>query len=72
MTEPLFKVGDVVRYAPKWCAAGEEKYIHVVLELRQNPVTGGNRYLIETLNSLLTLHPTETVDEDMIIKEETP
>ena len=62
----MFNIGDVVRYRANWCSPGEEKYIHIVKEIRLNPVTGGNRYLIETINTLLTLRPTETVDECMI------
>lgn len=63
----MFNVGDIVKYSPKWCTPGEEKYIHVIREIRLNPVTEGNRYLIETLNmTRLIFHPTETVDECMI------
>jgi len=64
----MFKLGDVVKYDPKWCSEGEQKYIHVVVEVGLiNPVTGGNRYRIETQNSLQYFKPTEIVDEEMIM-----
>lgn len=60
-------VGMLVKYAPKWCADGEEKYRHIVLENRLNPVTGEmTRWLIETVNTSLSIRPTETVDDYMI------
>ncbi len=63
-----FKVGDIVRYNPKWCSEGERKYLHIIKENRLNPVTGQmTRYLIETINmENMTFNPTETVDECMI------
>lgn len=65
----MIKVGMIVKYAPQWCGAGEEKYRHLVRENRLNPVTGEpTRWLIETLNSSLTIcNPTEEVDECMIV-----
>ena len=64
----MFKPGTVVRYKKEWCSPEELKYIHVVIENRLNPVSGEmSRYLIETLNSGLTLcNPSEVVDEEMI------
>lgn len=60
-------VGMLVRYAPDWCSEGERRYIHVVKENRLNPITGEmTRWLIETINTNLSIHPTETVDECMI------
>jgi hypothetical protein len=56
----MFKVGEIVKYAPQFCGEGEEFYIHMVKEADRG------HYLIETLNSLLTLAPTERVTEDMI------
>lgn len=65
MTE--ISVGMIVRYAHGWCSDGERKYLHVVKENRLNPVTGKmTRWLIETINSGMTLHPTEVVDDCMI------
>ena len=61
-----YKVGDVVRYAPKWCGPGEEKFIHVVLEVHEREEK--TQYRIQTLNTDLFLPPTEEVDEEMIIK----
>lgn len=62
-----FKVGDIVKYNPKWCTPGEEKYIHIVREIRLNPVTNEEtRCLIETLNTNLFLNPQEVVDFEMI------
>lgn len=60
--------GMIVEYAPEWCSPGEEKYIHVVKEMRLNPVTGeeGGRMLISTINSPLALGHTEEVDKEMI------
>lgn len=68
----MIKVGMVVRYAPQWCGAGEEKYLHVVRENVLNPVTGKpTRWIIETINSGLSVfNPTETVEEDMIVPAE--
>ena len=63
----MIKVGDLVRYAHDWCSDGERKYIHVVKENRLNPVTGEmTRWLIETINTNLSIHPTEVVDDYMI------
>ena len=68
----MIKPGTLVRYAPQWCGAGEEKYIHVVRENVLNPVTGKpTRWIIETINSGLSVfNPTETVEEYMIIPVE--
>ena len=68
----MIKVGMLVRYAPQWCGAGEEKYLHIVRENVLNPVTGKpTRWIIETINSgLSTFNPTETVEEDMIVPAE--
>lgn len=68
----MIKEGMIVRYAPEWCSAGEEKYLHIVRENRLNPVTNKpTRWLIETLNSALTIcNPTEEVEECMIIPAE--
>lgn len=68
----MIKVGMLVRYAPQWCGAGEEKYLHVVRENVLNPVTGKpTRWIIETINSGLSVfNPTETVEEDMIVPAE--
>ena len=63
----MIKAGMKVRYAEKWCTPEERKYIHIVKENRINPVTGEmTRWLIETINTKLTLNPTEVVDEYMI------
>ena len=64
----MIEVGMIVRYAPNWCSPGERKYLHVVKENRLNPVTGQmTRWLIETINSGLTIaNPTEVVDDVMI------
>lgn len=65
----MFKVGDIVKYKKEWCSEDELKYRHRVLEIRLNPVTDEmSRYLIETINTSLSLNPTETVDEFMIEK----
>jgi len=58
----MFKVGDIVKYAPKWCGDGEQYYIHMVKEEDRGAC------LIVTLNSLLTLGYSERVTEDMIQK----
>lgn len=61
------KEGMLVRYAPEWCSPGEEKYLHVVLENRLNPVTGKmTRWLIKTINSSLVFAPTSEVEDYMI------
>lgn len=63
----MFEIGAVVKYRRKWCSEGEEKYRHIVLEQRLNPITEKpTRYLIRTLNTNLVIAPTETVDECMI------
>ena len=60
-------VGMIVRYAHGWCSEGERKYLHVVKENRLNPVTGQmTRWLIETINTGMTINPTEVVDSEMI------
>lgn len=58
----MFKVGDIVKYSQKFCGAGEEKYIHKILEI--NEETGN--ILIATLNTALTLGCTEVVKAEMI------
>lgn len=61
------RAGMIVRYAPNWCSAGERKYLHVVKENRLSPITGEmSRWLIETINTSLSLNPTETVESYMI------
>ena len=60
----MFKVGEIVKYSPRFCEAGEEMYIHQVMEV--NPDTG--KCLISTLNTSLTLGSSERVDEEMIVK----
>lgn len=63
----MIKEGMIVRFRKEWCSEGERKYLHVVRENRLNPVTGKmTRWLIETINTELTLNPTEVVDEEMI------
>ena len=63
----MIKEGMTVKYKKGYCSDGEEKYLHIVLENRMNPITGEmTRWLIETVNTELTLNPTEVVDEDMI------
>lgn len=63
----MIKEGSIVRYADGWCNPEEKKYLHIVLENRLNPVTGKmTRWLIQTINSKLTLAPTEVVDDFMI------
>lgn len=64
----MIKVGTIVKYKKEWCTSPEEEnYRHVVKEVRLNPVTGKmSRFLIETINTKLTLNPTEVVDIDMI------
>ena len=58
----MFKVGEIVKYAPQYCGEGEQYYIHEVKEADRG------RYLISTLNTMLTLGSTERVTEDMIQK----
>ena len=62
----MFKVGDIVKYAPEWCGVGEEKYISKVLEV--NEVTGN--IIIGVLNTSLVLGSTECVKDYMIVKYE--
>ena len=58
----MFKVGEIVKYSPKFCGEGEQYYIHMVAEADRGA------YLIHTLNSLLTLGSSERVREEMIQK----
>ena len=58
----MFKVGEIVKYAPQYCGEGEQYYIHEVKEADRG------RYLISTLNTMLTLGSTQRVTEDMIQK----
>ena len=62
------KVGMIVRYTAEWSTPEERKYLHLVRENRLNPCTNQmTRWLIETLNSSLTIgNPTETVETEMI------
>jgi hypothetical protein len=61
-----FKAGDIVKFDPKWSNPGEEFYIHMVKGPYDASVK--NRYMIETLNTLIALGSTEVVDEEMIQK----
>ena len=63
-----YKVGDVVRYVPEWCSAGEHKYLHVLKENLLNPVEKTmTRWLIQTIDlPHMVLKPTQVVDEFMI------
>ena len=54
------KQGDLVVYAPKWRSPGEEKYISVILEER------GDKLLLGSLNTRLTLGSTESVSREMV------
>lgn len=59
--------GMIVRYSPEWRSEGEEKYLHVVLENRLNPVTGKmTRWLIKTINTSMVFAPTSEVEDYMI------
>lgn len=58
----MFKPGDIVRYSPKFCGPGEEKYFHLVTEV--NEETG--HILIVTLDTDLPLGSSERVTADMI------
>lgn len=60
----MFKPGDIVRYSPKFCGPGEEKYFHLVTEV--NEETG--HILIVTLDTDLPLGSSERVTADMIEK----
>ena len=60
----MFKVGEIVKYAPGWYNDGEQYYIHMVKEV--NPDT--KMVLIDTLNTTLMLGSSERVHEDMIQK----
>ena len=64
----MIKEGMIVRYVPGWCSEGERKYLHVVKENRQNPVTNQmTRWLIETINmENMVFYPTEEVEDYMI------
>ena len=67
----MFKVGEIVKYKKEWCSEDELKYRHKILEVRLNPVTNEmSRYLVETINTSLSLNPTEVVDGFMIEKAE--
>ena len=58
----MFKVGEIVKYSPKFCGDGEEYFIHMVKEADRG------HYLISTLNSPLILGSTERVTEEMLQK----
>jgi len=63
----MFKVGDIVKYKSEWCSPGEEVYRHRLIENRRNPVSGKmSRWLIETINTSLTLGSMSVVDDYMI------
>lgn len=64
----MFKVGDLVRYNPKWCSEGERKLLHMVKQVGLlNPVTNKEtRVEIVTINSKRFMPPVELVEEDMI------
>ena len=63
-----FKVGDIVRFDPKWCAPGERGLLHVVKEQHLHPVKNTlTRYRIQTINSKDTVfQPSWEVDDYMI------
>ena len=63
----MIKEGMLVKYAAKWCRPEEQHLRHIVLENRLNPVTGkATRWLIQTVNTNLSLPPQEVVEEEMI------
>ena len=68
----MFSIGELVRFDPKWCTEEELSLIHVIREVRLNPVKNTeSRYLIETINGakyLNGLNPTTVVDDFMIQK----
>ena len=62
-----YQIGQLVKYSPPFCSEGEEKYIHRIIEQRYSPITTKpTRYIIETLNTLLTFNPIEEVEDYMI------
>ena len=56
------KEGMVVRYADGWCSSEEKKYLHVVKE----SFADVKRCRIVTINSSLSIMPSETVDWEMV------
>lgn len=70
MEQQEIKVGQIVRYNPKWCSEGERHLLHIVREITLNPVTmQETRAEIETLNGykfLGHLNAVEVVDFEMI------
>ena len=65
----MYKIGSYVRFKKEWCNnESEYNLIHIIREIRLNPCSGGNRYLIETINGskYVGMNPTECVDECMI------
>ena len=63
----MFKIGQKVKYKSEYASEGEQAYIHIIKEIRLNPVTGTEtRFLIETINTSLTFNPQEVVDDFMI------
>ena len=66
----MFEIGDIVRYKAEWCCCEEErKYLHIIREFRMNPILNTpTRVLIETINTTLSIRPTEVVEEFMIEK----
>ena len=68
----MFNIGDQVRFSPAWCTPAETGLIHIIREIRLNPVTNTeSRYLSETVNGvkyLNGLNPVSVVDDFMIEK----
>jgi len=68
----MFSIGDRVRFVPAWCTPEERDLVHVIREVRLNPVANTeSRYLIETINGtkyLNGLNPVSVVDDFMIEK----
>lgn len=64
----MFEIGAIVRYRREWCnSEAERDYLHIVLEHRLNPITEKpTRLLIQTINTKLSLAPTEVVDDEMV------
>ena len=66
----MFKIGQKVKYKKDFCREEERELIHVIKEIRLNPVTGKEtRFLIETINGtkyLFSMNPVEVVDDYMV------
>lgn len=65
----MMKVGDIVKYNPRWCTEEERDLTFVIVEERDHrddPSMKVMRYLIRATHKVGAFYYSEVVDEEML------